>query len=349
MSTSVLQPKLTNPFKASALGALVALAFAAPGVAQAADDPVVFAVSTQLVGLSYRLIDLDTADGVAPSITFSGVTHLDARDQAGSFDPNTGEIVYTNPTYRDSLTPSAPLHYETATGVTDAAPGLLSVGSTLSLSQLTSVAETDSNGYVNATVFFPTGPALGTSPSAYSPSGNTFSLSANTAVVFTGQALVNYRLDGSSFNAWLSSTGHDKAEWVFHTGGYQPSLIQLALTSIEDPSGYGSTPTASQQTRTSTSILEVPLPNVTSDEPIAEGNVTASFALQFSNIGPTNLSGQYDLLLLADATGTFSADTGTLPPPNPSVPEPATYALMGLGLVGIGLARRRNRSGHTSR
>lgn len=344
MSTSAHRPRL--PLKASALTTLIALTFSAPGVAHAADDPVIMAVSAQLVGLSYRLIDLDGADGVAPSITFKGVTNLSIFDQ--TYDPQTYEWVPNGPTYSDSLLPSSPLHHENDHGVADATPSLLSVGSSLSLSQLAGVAQADSSGvFLSGAFYFPTAPAIGTSESVGYFTNNTFSLSANTAVVFSGEAVVNFRLDGRSINSWLTSAGHDGASWGFYPG-YRSNSIQLILSSMEGGPYNEDGPIATSERRSSQSAFDIPIGSISSDAPLAEGSNTSPFNLQFVNLSPTTLTGQYDIEVQAAAVGAFYALIGTIPSPNP-VPEPATFALMGLGLVGIGLVRQRRRPGHPGR
>jgi hypothetical protein len=74
------------------------------------------------------------------------------------------------------------------------------------------------------------------------------------------------------------------------------------------------------------------------DVTLADGLLDLVFVVHNTNAAGSNSSNAMGLFV----NGTFTANIGLNPPSPPSsVPEPATLAVFGLGLAGLGLARRR--------
>jgi hypothetical protein len=332
-----LAPSPRHTLRALACCALSAL-WVAPGHSWAADDPVVFSVTSTLGNIGYRLVDLDPNDGITPSISFTGTTALNTFDQ--QYNPETGGIQFSGPTYTNGLLPGNAMGLSTGNGSATASPQSLSVTSTLTLGQLTQNAYIGT-GSASGYVYSMDNPVIGTDV-AYWYAGDThFTLSANTALEITGTTSVQYKMDGTSLITWLKEQGQTPLSLGLNSFTGETSQVSLKLNSVEFGFPEGDlAPTVSTATRESAIELTVDPWSATLETPVSEANLVTPFSLQFVNLSTQELTGDYHLKVMANASSQFYAELPYTGIPG-NVPEPATWALMGLGLAGIGAASRR--------
>lgn len=191
-------------------------------------------------------------------------------------------------------------------------------------------------------------------------------LSANTLLVLEGTLSVSSRADSEAFASFFNST------FASQPGASSPygsgSIGAIAGLRIDPTTTSGFLPGGSvfdqnpgvYQSLSNNLIYDF---NQVSQNfgPVLgpQGDSTDSqiVALTFANVGNTEMQAYLDLFVQASTYLTAERsvsntqttygdpvpDTPVLPP-IPGIPEPSTYALMGLGLVGIVMARRRQRA-----
>jgi hypothetical protein len=204
-------------------------------------------------------------------------------------------------------------------------------------------------------------------PLAYLPSGSSYDASRvpNSAIVGTSYvdpnvgALLGGTVFGGSYSARIEDTVN---------GGYA-SVISQKVTNYTDPTIFFAWKAVLENgghSATQSAIFQLVLRDITSGLDIitrtydAGGGVDANFSVsngffytpkwQIESLTiDSSLSGHdFELVVLA-ADCAPTGHTGyayldgfgaSIPDPDP-VPEPATFGLMGLGLLGLGYARRR--------
>ena len=320
--------------------------------AQAADDPLVAQASVTLSGLSFQLIDLTPGDGIAPSLSFQTQGIIDTSNSV--YDEASDSWLHSGPTYSNSLLPSTPVNYITADGMSTVTSTANSVTlqSQVQLSQiLPSLTPPNAEGtddYIYLSSMSGTDLAVG---NAFPGEFQQFTLSAGSALVVRGSLSGSYTLDGTALKTGLEASGY--TDWsIYHTGAADASFVMAAQFSDLSAESAGFEGLIGNQVNGVFAQLVDnggTFLNSADVELLLQTANSRDFEFTLTNLGDTDMTG-----LLALNLGTYSdlsvsanrISLGTPPIDIPAIPEPSTYALMGLGLVGITAVARRRR--HTA-
>lgn len=307
----------------------------------AAESTFVSQASLSLTGLSFQLIDVNPTDGIAPSISFESKGYLGGEwvyDELADTYTHQGGIQYSN-----SLLPSAPQSYVSADGLStiNTTSNSVLMQSQVSGSDLHGALNAeDTYGYFTKTVLQSTsGLDVG---KAFGGDYESFTLSAGTGLILRG-----------TFSSKLSFADNSALQSEFEANGYEDvSLVQNFHTTVDftmaaldressDPIGYG------YDVKQGNYFYREAYDDMSQDSldgfAAVDRTTSSDFEFTIVNFGSADMSGVVALNMSVDSDLYLSGYR-----PNiaiPAIPEPSTYALMGLGLVGImGVTRRRRRA-----
>lgn len=288
--------------------------------------------SASVTGLSYHLVDLDPNDGIAPSITFN-----DSYVGIGAVN-GTGTLQQLSPVSEWVRTPgdlftSAPAALTSSSG--DATGSYnnnsASISTTLTGSSLntmpTSLGEygyvttlTAASGMLFGKDEYPDYPGL---LLPMNPGQSAFTLSANTALVIDGQWHVNASLDLNQLTSGAFLNSVQSNAWSAYFVNHVAAGVALQLDNGQDPV-YAYNSIGLSQSLDGNGLGELSIQRVSDLN-------DAPFSVQIDNASTSSANG----LLILGAVADYAVSV--------SVPEPGTWALMGLGLMGIGSVARRRR------
>lgn len=298
---------------------VLALMTMLPLVAQAADSPIAWA-TTHVTGLQYTLVDLDPADGLAPSVTFNGDFAL-----SSALIPSAGDPIYSG-----SLLPTSSLMATGPGSTAEASASGWSLKSTVTLDDV--MSQIDLTQHTEQTIFIERYASIGfTHPTDSSALGIT--LGAKTGIFITGVVNIAGHVDNAPLEAALAPFKIDNP----FTSGYSLSgaMLDIRLSWAEAPPTddlFLSEVGSDAWFYLSAGQL------VGASEP--SFNHTKGFAVQLANMDVVSKEATFDISAGA-ATETFAFVTPSAEVP--AVPEPSTWAMLAGGLISLGLVRRRQR------
>ncbi|MBA4110986.1 MAG: hypothetical protein C0487_15485 [Leptothrix sp. (in: Bacteria)] len=302
------------------MAALTAMLASLP--VQAADQ-VLASASASLTNLQIQVIDLTPDDGIAASVTFSlGVLvsdHFEAGAEASDISRTTFD-----------------LNALSSTGWT----GTVSTGTysfSSSALSLTSEAKASELHAAMSNIYSPGNHVTGFSKSLYfdvvapevSLYYTPFFMGANTAVIISGNAVTtssSAAVPSGELASLFDPAVSDISQLAVETSA--SGYVQLSLDGQGRPRADTGYPNSVQVLSYSEQGVEG------TDGPWVQ---SSPFFLSLENASSETTTDAFVLSLRVDVSaGVIAPDLST-----PAIPEPSTYALMGLGLAGIGLARRR--------
>jgi len=315
--------------------------------AQAAVDPLVAQASVTLSGLSFQLIDLTPGDGIAPSLSFQTEGVIDSWNSV--YDEASHSWLHSGPTYSNSLLPSTPVNYTSPDGLSTVTSTANSVTlqSQLPLSQiLPPLNPPDGSGtgdYVYNGIGSNTDLAVG---APYPGEYQSFTLGAGTGLVLRGTLSRHITLDSGAIQSAMEANGYDT--WSLTGGSGGGATFMMAAQSSEwfDAEGNytgGSLLQANQLELFDSRSMEH---GAGLDNTMLLLDGAQDFEFTVVNFGDSNLTGLIALqLTVGSDLFLYAQRFSEITPPIdiPAIPEPSTYALMGLGLVGIAAVARRRR------
>lgn len=312
-----------------ALPVLLASLATMTSTASAADS--IASGSASVTGLSYHLIDLDPTDGVAPSITFNdsyvgiaAVTTAWANNMApvGEWVRTPGDLFTSAPANLVSSGGNVTGSYNTDSAAisTSLRGAELNAMATRFGEDAYSVTVTAASGMFYGKDEFPDYPGV---LIAYNPGQSAFTLSANTALVVDGQWHVNAGLDLNQLTPGAFLDSIQANAWNAYFVNHVAAGVALVLDNGQDDVFAYNSVQLSQ-------TLDGNGPGELFTQRVSDES-DAPFSVQINNASAASANGM--LILGAEADYSVSV----------AVPEPGTWALMGLGLVGIGAVARRRR------
>lgn len=341
--------------------ALALLALAATSVAQAQS---MVESRASISNFSMRLIDLDLNDGIEPSITWDtnrsylgtvvySLTNSEYIPAALTDpDPHPQEIDLP------SLLAGQPSTYTLPIGgaTLDLQPGLWSASTEVKTSPMLNEIRGGQDDRQILLYLTSKGPGF-----AYDMS---FALSPKTLLIFEGLASTYSSVDTQTLVSYLQT--HPGSQQV--GGGYLiksnrdayansyaglhmslgDPLPESDLTAFFGVGGVSNSPSLDLKTQIAlgstvdtffTGLLD------STQATVIEKKLSQPFELSFVNAENNTKNGRFNLNISVGSTAYTRESTSYLPIDTPGVPEPGTWALMGLGMVGLSWATRRQRQG----
>jgi hypothetical protein len=322
---------------------VLALLSAIPAMGQAANSPVVSTFTSSLSNVRIELIDLAPNDGIAPSITFSGGGTL-SGPSIPLYDSD-GQEIPNPPIYSNSLLPSSTITkaFDNGNTVVTASPTGIEVKSQVTYDDLMS----NSYGWSTPSPYLNSYSARGASVGLQSlddPGINgTYTLSPNTVAVVRGTISNAWTLDGRAISSQLDPK---YTSWSIDQSGGTNSFLQI-LHQSEFVDAQGNSQGGASSGGGANEDMSISAHASQTNDALQSNQSTNDFEFGLVNpngqdqIGDVYVSVDVHPYLYLTAYGEIvPIDPG---PITPGIPEPTTYALMGLGLVGITLVRRQRR------
>lgn len=291
--------------------------------------------SASFSNLTYRLIDLDPNDGVAASVSFTGQGSASTNYEAAYVDVSGLPLT---PLLQQGTGASASI---TASGI--AASASVESGAVSMYIEPANPGQaffTLSGGGTASAV-------LGDTTLGYEPVSTLFlALGANTGIVFEmraqGEATINAADLKAAQDSLLTNEGFDLDTMQFSYGQlYSSFLLQAALYTrdvIDNDQGQMGA------IRGSAFSFEDYLTDVIDGETALATSFDRIITLDYFNATSQSVQASLAMETRTNATASVGGMVGADLIPVPSIPEPGTYALMGLGLVGLAWARRRHQA-----
>lgn len=357
-----------------------ALACAGVSSALAADGTLAQANSS-VSNFQIQLIDLDVNDGIAPGIVFTDwVNGTPGIWAYGQMIFSGGNLASSNQASIDltgntsNLLPSGTQQVSSTDGLAtvSASPTSFSASMTLQQSDLSRLVPADPEVYGGRQSLIVSGdsyigqfartPDYARTPGdafvlerpAMDPSSSgqySFVLTPNTRMVVTADLSASASLDSSQLpQGWQAAAANSSSDFDYVTnsgfmGQAQIVLAQAAaspgmLDSYPDFASYYAAQTAAYQWSEFSVVAE---DNILHNATHALAQ-TGSARLVLDNRAGEEMMGALSIAVSSGGQlmGPLNEPASPLPGDvTPAIPEPSTYALMGLGLMGLALAKRR--------